>query len=278
MLPGGSAAALAAAERAEQGYVRLLGGYTVGLPGGTLLVNERLPSSRFNVVQRVDVAPGRRTQFFEAALDHYFQRALRPRIRVAVPVPAHVAETLAGLGFAAAPMPELWLAVGPTGVLGRPPASANRVGSGELDPLVEVWGGPGERLELRRQIEVGLDHPNPGEQLAAFRSSGSAGELVSLALAYRNGDCVDLEAVHTVPAGRDRGAATALVAGILRDRFVAGAAFVVLRTEEPRLADRLATLGFEVVGRHAVFDLAAGADLRSRPGPSQGPFWRPPRG
>ncbi|MCI4367196.1 MAG: hypothetical protein L3K08_05550, partial [Thermoplasmata archaeon] len=67
-----------AARAAERGFVRLLGGYTVGLAGGTLLVNERIPVPRFNIVQSVRVARTRQAQFFESALDHYFQRGVRP--------------------------------------------------------------------------------------------------------------------------------------------------------------------------------------------------------
>ena len=270
--------AVRTAERAERGFVRLLGGYTVGLAGGTLLVNERLPAPRFNVVQIVAVARGRQAQFFEAALDHYFQRALRPEFRVAEPVPGPVDETLQRLRFRRRPGPEVWLVAGPGRPTPRAPPAIRRVPADELEQAVSLWADGREFVELRRQIEVGMNHPNPGEELVPFVANGRNGRVASAGLAYRRGNCLDIEAVTTVPPERGRGSATDLVAGILGDPWGADARYVALRSAEPRLEHRLSPLGFELAARSAIYALDPAAELRVPIGPSPGPLWRPPRG
>jgi hypothetical protein len=270
------AAGIEEAEATERGFVRLLGGYTVGLAGGTLLVNERIPVPRFNVVQTVRVARARQAQFFEAALDHYFQRALRPSFRVPVPVPPHVDDALRQLGFAPRDAPELWLLAGPERPASSPVEGVRRVRPEELEGLVALWAGPRERLELRRQLEVGMHHPNPDEEGSAFVAERTDGGLASAALAYQRGPCLDIEAVTTLPEERGRGAATSLVTGILDDPMARRSRFVALRSSEPRLETHLTPLGFEVAGRNVLYDLTEGARLTVPRTPSSGvPLWRP---
>jgi GNAT superfamily N-acetyltransferase len=271
--PAGVAEALAA----ERGFVRLFGGYTVGLAGGTLLVNERLPVPRFNVVQAVRVARERQTAFFEAALDHYFQRALRPAFRVSLPVPPHVDNALRQFAFRPRPDPEVWLVAGPDRPMAeKPSGDPGPAGMDRLDQLVDLWVGPGERIEFRRQLEVGWLHPNPGERLVPFASCDADGQIASAGLAYRRGSCLDLEAVVTRPGARGRGSATALVERILADPLGKQARFVALRSALPRLAERLGPDGFRVADRCAVYELPPEAELTLRlPPPHTDRLWRP---
>src|SRR5580658_8952462 len=224
-----------AAQAAERGFVRLLGGYTVGLAGGILLVNERIPVPRFNVVQTVHVARARQAQFFEAALDHYFQRALRPDFRVPTPVPPHVDNALRQLGFRHREPPEAWLIAGPDRPAPIAVPGVRRVRTEELPELVRLWAGAREGIELQRHLEVGMNHPNPGEEESPMVATGPEGVLTSAAVAYRRDDCLDIEAVTTLREHRGRGSATNLVRGILADPMAVRSRFVALRTSEPRL-------------------------------------------
>ncbi|HTT45035.1 MAG TPA: hypothetical protein VMH38_03340, partial [Thermoplasmata archaeon] len=71
-----------AALATERQFVLTLGGFALELAGATLVTHEKLPVPRFNFVQELGVGRERQTTFFEHALDHYFQRALRPTFRV----------------------------------------------------------------------------------------------------------------------------------------------------------------------------------------------------
>ncbi len=267
------------AQAAERGFVRLFGGYTVGLAGGTLLVNERLPFPRFNFVQLVRVAAERQSGFFEAALDHYFQRGLRPEFRVALPVPSHVEEALEKLSFRPVAPEEEWLVAGPDRPHPVPAAtSAGPVPEERWEELIDLWIGATGRAEFRRCLEVGRSRPNPGERLEVFGTQSVDGALRCVGLPYRRGPCLDLEAVITPPSRRGAGAATEWVVAALASPLAQGAAHVALRSTEPRLAGRLAPLGFEVALRCRRFELPADAALALRaPAPSSGPRWRPPR-
>jgi hypothetical protein len=267
------------AQAAERGFVRLFGGYSVGLPGGTLLVNERIPVPRFNFVQVVRVGRDRQAAFFEAALDHYFQRGLRPSFRVAEPVPEHIDRTLSDLAFSSAGPEERWLVAGPE----RPTApvveeAGAPVPESSIDRLVDLWIGASGREEFRRQLEVGRSRPHPGERLDPYWTLDASGAVRCAGLAYRRDRCVDLEAIATPVGSRGEGAATELVRGLLASPLAKASRYVALRTTEPRLAERLAPLGFAVAGRFRVYALPDGADLKLRTPPPGGERrWRPPR-
>ncbi len=79
--------AVEAALDAERQFVLTLGGFALEVAGATLVTHERIPAPRFNFVQVEGVGAERQAAFFERALDHYFQRALRPTFRLPEPTP-----------------------------------------------------------------------------------------------------------------------------------------------------------------------------------------------
>jgi len=273
-------AAIEAALREERELVMSLGGYALELPGGVLVVNERIPVPRFNFVQYVRLNRNRQSAFFERALDHYFQRALRPSIRAEQPVPDFLDATLRRLGFREASTSwSLLLRRRPS----RPapaesPFEVREASVDELPLLAGFWMGDLEREEFLRALAVALAHPNPEERLVpgiALRD----GRAASAALLHAYRSCAGIHAVVTQPSERGQGAATALVNGLARaPHLPEGADPVVMWSDSPRLDRRLSDLGFDVVARYTVYELPAGAELAlpasSPPAP---PRWRPPR-
>lgn len=268
-----------AAQAAERGFLRSFGGYSVGWSGGTLLVNERIPVPRFNFVQVVRVAPERLTAFLEVALDHYFQRALRPSFRIARPAPPAIEAALRTVAFRPTAEEETWLVAGPERPhrpsLGPPP---ELVPESRQDELVDLWIGEKGREEFRRHLEVGRHHPNPGEQLEARSTKSPDGALRCVGLAYRRGSTLLLEGIATPEELRGQGAATEWVHGVLGTPIARESEYVALRTTVPRLAGRLAPLGFAPALVSRIYELPPDAQLKVvAPAPSPGPRWRPPR-
>jgi len=264
--------------RAERRFVLALGGYALEIAGGTLLTHEKIPSPRFNFVSVTGVAPDRQTAFFERALDHYFQRALRPRFRVIGPVPAHVDRTLRRFSFEPCEREtELLLATGP-----RPPAAdgaqdVRPATAGETDLVASFWSEPSERPELRMALDVARHHPPPGESLVPLLAwEGS--RAISAALVYRAGRAAGVHFVTTRPEDRGRGGASALVAAAQR-LFPAGEKTrCSLFTNVPRIARHLGTLGFAPAASFVEYELPPSAELAlPPPGPPTPPRWRPPR-
>lgn len=269
---------LALALREERQFVLTLGGYALEIPGAALVTHERVPVPRFNFVQDVRVGRNRQAAFFERALDHYFQRALRPTFHVRDPVPDHLAAGLQRFGFRARSEPQVVLIRrGPP--VERPLASipVRRARPDEVDTLVRFWTGEREGEEFRRALEVTWEHPNPGESIRPLLAEEN-GAPVAAALVYEHDGVVGIHAVSTQPARRGQGAATALVAHALASEVPAAARLVTMTVESRRTAERLATLGFEVVQRFVVYELPGQAQLSlPAPGPPQPPRWRPPR-
>jgi hypothetical protein len=266
--------------REERELVLSLGGYALELAGGVLVVNERIPVPRFNFVQYIRLHPNRQATFLERALDHYFQRALRPSIRAERPVPDFLDVSLHRLGFRPSSEPlSLLVRRHPS----RPHAATGTytvrtARAAELPLLAGFWTGATEREELLRALDVALEHPNPEEWLVpgvALRE----GSAVSAALLHTHRSSVGIHAVVTQPSERGQGAATALVAGLLDDphaREKSGP--VAMWSDSPRLDRRLGALGFEVAVRYSVYDLPADAELAlPPPSPPSPPRWRPPR-
>lgn len=268
--------------REERELVHLFGGFSLEIAGGVLVTNERVPVPRFNFVHEVEVGPGRIAGFFERALDHYFQRALRPEFRLPEPVPPHLAGPLERLGFLPRPEPRvLLLAPGPTG---PSPALDDRyevraAHEDEVDRYVEMLAATREREELYRCLEVAIAHPNPPEELHPLLALDGEGPAAS-ALVHRFRESVGIHGIATQPGRRGQGAASALALGAVRrtrERMGPGPT-IGLWAEEERIRRRLLALGFEEAYRERPYVLPASAELYLPPvPPSDGPRWRPPR-
>ncbi len=273
-------ASVEAALREERELVLTLGGFALEQAGGVLVLNERIPVPRFNFVQNIRVHRNRQSTFLERALDHYFQRALRPTIRVERPVPDFLAESLRRLGFR--PAAPITLLVRRTASELPPPDPRFEVRAATEDEIPAVagfWAGPAEREELVRALEVAVHHPNPDETVVpgiALRD----GSPVSAALLHSDRGFVGVHAVVTRSTYRGQGAATALVSGLLRPPFLPETETpVAMWSENPRLGRHLAPLGFEVRREYSVYELGPGAELSvPAPAPPAPPRWRPPRG
>ncbi len=261
----------------HRSFIVALGGFVLEFAGGALVTHERIAVPSFNYVDLDRLAPDRQTAFFERALDHYFQRAIRPSFRARRPVAAHVDRTLRALGFAPAEEPWVVLRAGAPAAEGAGIPSLQLESVREGEELAPLWAHAREADELRRALEVLLDHPNPGEHLEAWVAR-EHGTVVGCALAYERDGGAGIHAVATQPAARGRGVATAMVRGALAHLADRGVQHTVLLSAVPRLGPRLAPLGFREVGRLVEYRLPANAALAMPPpGPPQPPRWRPPR-
>ncbi len=270
---------LETALREERELVLALGGFAMELPGGVLVLDERVPVPRFNYVQYVRLNPKRQSAFFERALDQYFQRALRPTFQVEVPVPGFVDRGLRKLGFVPGPAERAllyWEAsmparAAPTPYVVRP------AGSEELAWAAGFWAGEAESAELVRALAVAFDHPNPEERLVVYVAR-RGDRPVAAALLHRYRTAVGIHGVATQPSERGQGAATALVEALLRTEGIETAAPVVIWSESPRLERHLTAMGFVPSTRFALYRLPGDAQLSLPPvGPPAPPRWRPPR-
>ncbi len=264
---------------AERQFVKTLGGFVLSVAGAELVTHERVPLPRLNFVEVLGVDAGRQTAFFERALDHYFQRALRPTFRIPIPEPDHVVEGLRRFGFRPRPHPLVLL----QGTAGRPTVAPPDVDvrvaeSGELDGLASLWVTERGRAELRTAVDVAWHHPNPGERLTPVVAV-RGGRIVSAALRYEEEGTVGIHFVTTRPGDRGQGAASALVLGALRPGDVAPGSVPFLFADSERLTGRLTRLGFAAVVAFREFELPPEAELDlPAPGPPTPPRWRPPRG
>lgn len=261
----------------ERAFVHALGGYTLETAGARLVTHERIAVPRFNFVQDVRVAPERQSGLFERALDHYFQRALRPDIRVRTPVPLHVDRTLRSLGF----VPRLELHELMLTTAGRGPnvpetPAVREATAADLDTVVDFWVGAREREEFRRSVETGWERPNPDEELTPLLAERE-GHAVAAALIHTFRGLAGIHAVATQPRARGRGAATTLVAQALVRSIPAGRP-VAIHAESERLARHLRGMGFQPGRAYRVYELPASAELAIPPvGPAAPARWRPPR-
>jgi GNAT superfamily N-acetyltransferase len=269
-----------AALREERELVLSLGGYALELAGGVLVANERIPVPRFNFVQYVRLHRNRQSSFLERALDHYFQRALRPSIRAEQPVPDFLDASLHRLGFR--PTAEPWSLLLRRRSSRAPPADPKfevRTATAEELPLLAgFWTGTSEREEFLRALAVALEHPNPEEWLVpgiALREGAPA----SAALLHVHRSTVGIHGVVTLPSARGQGAATALVTGLLHDSHAKDATGpIAMWSDSRRLDRRLGDLGFEVAVRYTVYELPPNAELTiPSAAPPAPPRWRPPR-
>jgi GNAT superfamily N-acetyltransferase len=263
---------------AERRLVLTLGGLALEIAGATLVTHEKLPVPRFNYVQVGEVARERQAAFFERALDHYFQRALRPTFRIRPPVPPHLDEGLRRFGFRARSSPLVLLRS--TGGVGRAAASRFEVRAaepGELDLVVSFWTSERERPEFRSALDVAWNHPHPGEELSPVLAF-EGGRAVAAALVYRHGEAAGIHAVATQPDSRGRGAASALVEGAVAGGLVHRPAHYWIFADSARLKFRLERLGFAPADAFQEYELPSDAALAlPAVGPPGPPRWRPPR-
>ncbi len=263
--------------RVEREFVQALGGYSIGLSGGTLVLHDHVPVPRFNFATVAQVGPLRQTAFFERALDQYFQRALRPTFRVARPVPPHVARTLVRLGFRPRSEPlDLLIGRRPGP---RVPTAAELVADEEIESaeIARRWMTDRERPELTAALETLRSHPNPDERLLPVVAR-LGGAPAATALVYRHRTTATLFGVITDPSVRGRGLASALTDWVRRARPLGRTVRYTIISENPRLTRRLRAMGFDRVRSLAVYELPDGAILETPAlGPPGPPRWRPPR-
>jgi hypothetical protein len=262
----------------DRAFVLATGGFSLELAGGSLVTHERIPVPRFNHVLLHPLSPGRQTAFFEKALDHYFQRALRPTFRVVGPIPRHVDETLQGLAFRRRAEPyTLWWAspAHPTDTVGE--ITVREAGPEELDSVVGFWTDGPHREELRRSLDVLSNHPNPGERLVPLLAQ-RGNDLVGSAVLLEQPPVASLHGVASAPGARNRGVGTAMVTYALGLSEPKRVRAVVLGSDSPRAALPLGRAGFIWLREFVEYELPAWAQLTMPdPGPPQPPRWRPPR-
>jgi hypothetical protein len=264
---------------AERQFVTTLGGFVLGIAGAELVTHERIPIPRFNFVQITGVGRGRQSLFFERALDHYFQRALRPTFRVPLPEPEHLVEGLRRFGFRPQVHPLVLLIA--DGDLLSPPApglEAREAAPDQLEEVLKLVSGTTGLAEFRSAVTVAWHSPNPGERLAPVVAV-RAGQIVSAAIRYEQAGTVGLHFITTRSVDRGQGSASALVAGAFGAGSADRNAARYLLADSPRLEQRLRSLGFEPALSFREYSLPANAELAfPDPGPATPPRWRPPRG
>ncbi len=265
--------------RARRAFVQALGGYTLELPGASLVTHERVPVPMFNFVLAERIGPGRQSAFFERCLDHYFQRALRPTILTRIPVPPHLERGFEEFGFERAPDPVVLLEA--AGRHGEPPGTGlpevREVAAKDIAHLVHFWIGPVGTDELTRSFEVLLAHPNPEERLTPLAARRDGREIAFAAL-YEEAGLAGLHGVGTLPSERGMGAASALALAARARTEGRGDPPLTTWVRSERTAARLNALGYRSVGRRAEYLLPEGVALHiPPPGPPGPPRWRPPR-
>jgi hypothetical protein len=262
----------------ELHFVLALGGFALRTAGATFVTHERVPSPRFNFVEVHEVAPERQTAFLERALDHYFQRAIRPTFRLRPPVPSHLDASLRHLGLRPRANPlDLLCGHGGTADTAAPESRVRPAALPDLDAVCSFWTAERERPEFRSALEVAWSHPNPGERLRPLLAF-DGGRPVSAALVYERGSAAGIYAVATRADARGQGAASALVAFARTPEFAPPDTRLSIFADSPRLRSRLEHLGFAVAASFVEYELPREAQLAiSPPGPPGPPRWRPPR-
>lgn len=267
-----------AALAAERQFVFTLGGFAYEIAGATFVTHEKLPVPRFNFVEELGVGRERQSNFFEHALDHYFQRALRPTFRVPRPVEAHIDAGLRRFGFRPKESPLVLMLSGDRSTRTADAAIEVKVATrSELDLIASFWTSERERPEFRAALDIAWSHPNPTEKLVPLLASLS-GEVVSAAIVYRYRTAAGIHAVTTRPTARGRGAASDLVRFALANEVVGPGARYSMFADSERLEHRLETLGFRSAASFTEYELPRSAELAlPSPGPPLPPQWRPPR-
>lgn len=267
-----------AALETERRFVLTLGGFALEIAGATLVTHEKLPVPRFNFVQELGVGPERQTAFFERALDHYFQRALRPVFRVPQPVPEHLDQGLRRFGFRARPATlVLMLSTGSAPGRWGKDVRVRVAGPRDLDLVAGFWTSERERPEFRTALDVARSHPNPNEQLVPLLAEID-GRTDAVAVVYRYRSSAGIYGVATRPESRGRGGASDLVAFAVTNAPTGPGVRYSIWADSDRLERRLETLGFRRARAFVEYELPPDSALAlPAPGPPTPPRWRPPR-
>ena len=267
-----------AALDAERQFVLTLGGFAFEVAGAVLVTHEKLPVPRFNFVEVRGVGSERQTSFFEHALDHYFQRALRPTFRIPSPVAPHLDAGLRRFGFRPKTSPlVLLLSEGAVPSPRSKEVDVRTAAREDLNLVASFWTSERERPEFRTALDIAWAHPHPRERLTPLLAS-IEGEPVSAALVYRFRSSAGIHAVATRPSARGRGAASDLVAFAVHREVAGPGVRYSMFSDSERLERRLRSLGFLPVRSFVEYELPASAELAlPSPGPPTGPRWRPPR-
>ncbi|MCI4322076.1 MAG: hypothetical protein L3K05_07220 [Thermoplasmata archaeon] len=262
----------------ERAFVLATGGYSLEISGASLVTHERIPVPRFNFISVGRVGADRQTAIFERALDHYFQRALRPSIRVAWPVPEYVDKTVRGLAFHPRPEPHTLLWSRPRS--GEEPASGievRRAEPEELDLVLGFWTDGPHRAELRRALEVAWSRPTPEERLIPLLAE-SEGESVGSTVVLVRDAVASLHGLAARPGSHAAGVLSSLLSLALRLPETQEMGAVVVASDRVSLESQLTRSGFVPLRRYVEYELAADAQLTMPdPGPAQPARWRPPR-
>ena len=263
---------LAAALREERHFSELLGGYSVELAEAHLVVNEKVPVPRFNFVQDVRCGGGRVAAFVERTLEHYYQRALRPTFEVPLDAPREGVRRALGLAgydsrgethlrhllvWDRTQTPARVLAAGPNG---DHELTVEPLEEDELDVFVDLVAESQMRFreEVRRYVEVGMSHPNPGERVVPYVAR-KRGEPVSFGLFLAHPGASGLFAVGTATSAREQGCASALVAEVLRREGARAADPLCISAEGQAPPRPLLELGFRPWATFEIFELSGSA-------------------
>jgi ribosomal protein S18 acetylase RimI-like enzyme len=266
--------------RAHEAFVVALGGSVLEIAGARLVLHERVPAPTFNYIVLGAIGPGRQAAFFERALDHFFQRAVRPAVVAPTPLARHLEEGLHRFGFRAEADPLRVLQAVGSPPAAPPPASLSvaELAAGEIRRILPFWAESQESEELGRSFEVLVHHPNPGESTRAWIVSEEGRDLAS-AIAYGNGPLWGLHGIGTVSGARGRGAASAVVRAALAAVRPSTAAPLTTLARGDRALASLERLGFSATATLAEYRLPKEAELHLPAlGPPAPPRWRPPRG
>jgi hypothetical protein len=277
-LPSGSGSLLGL--RAHEAFVVALGGSVLEIAGARLVLHERVPAPTFNYIVLGAIGPGRQAAFFERALDHYFQRAVRPAVLAPTPLARHLEEGLQRFGFRVEADPVRVLqAVGPPAEAPTPAGlSVAELAPGEIGRILPFWAESQESEELARSFQVLVHHPNPDESTRAWVVS-EAGQDLASAVAYGIGTLRGLHGIGTVSGARGRGAASAVVRAALAAIGPSSAAPLTTLARGDRALASLERLGFAATATLAEYRLPKEAELHLPAlGPPAPPRWRPPRG
>ncbi len=259
-------------------FVYGLGGYGLELSEAVLVTHERIPAPRLNFVEVRRVPADRRAAFVERALDHYFQRAIRPSFHLPTPSDPTLADALARYGFRRPDRPTIVLAAdAATAALTPSLRSVRPAGPEELAVVASFWTVERERPELLAALDRAVHHPAHDERWVPLLGL-ERGRPVAAGLLHRFGPVAGLHAITTAPSARGQGWATSLVQAARAGAWAGPVERYTLATDVGRLVDHLEPVGFGPVETFEEFTLAP--DATSFPitvGPPSGPHWRPPR-